>query len=119
MQIRSISLLGAATIALAACGSNEPAAQQQPAQEQAGSGAAAQPSGEAHSANGDITKISGDGVTVSHGPVESIGWPAMTMTFQATSPDMLQGLNVGDPVDFQFRQAGEQYLLTSIKKAQQ
>lgn len=120
MQIRSISLLGAATIALAACGSKEPAAQQQPSQEQAGSdAAAAQPSGEVHSANGDITEISGGSVSVSHGPVESIGWPAMTMTFQAASPDMLQGLGVGDPVDFQFQKAGEQYVLTSIKKAQQ
>lgn len=120
MQIRSISLLSAATIALAACGSNEPAAQQQPAQEQASSGAAtAQPSGEVHSASGDITEISGDSVSVSHGPIKSIGWPAMTMTFQASSPEMLRGLNVGDPVDFQFQKAGEQYVLKSIKKAQQ
>lgn len=79
----------------------------------------AQPSGEVHSGNGDITEISSDSVTISHGPVESIGWPAMTMTFLAPSPDMLQGLNVGDPVDFQFQQAGDQYVLTSINKAQQ
>ncbi len=120
MDIRSISLLSAAAIALAACGSNEPATQQQPGQEQEGSAAAtSQPAGKVHSANGDITEISADSVTVSHGPVESIGWPAMTMAFQASSQEMLQGLNVGDPVDFQFQEAGGQYLLTSIKKAQQ
>lgn len=85
-----------------------------------GTGAqSAQPSGEVHSANGDITEISSDRVTISHGPVESIGWPAMTMTFLAPSGQMLDGLNVGDPVDFQFQQAGDQYVLTSIEKAQQ
>lgn len=79
----------------------------------------AQPSGEVHSGNGDITELSSDSASISHGPVESIGWPAMTMTFQVRSPDMVQGLNVGDPVDFQFQQAGDQYVLTSITKAQQ
>ena len=79
----------------------------------------AQPTGQAHSGNGDITELSNDSVTISHGPVESIGWPAMTMTFRAGSGESLQGLNVGDPVDFQFQKAGEQYVLTSISKAQQ
>lgn len=79
----------------------------------------AQPSGEVHSGNGDITELSSDSASISHGPVESIGWPAMTMTFQVRSPDMVQGLNVGDPVDFQFQQAGDQYVLTSITRAQQ
>ena len=120
MKIRSISLLSAATITLAACGSNEPDAQPKPAQEQANSGATtAQPNSQVHLGNGDITEISDGRVTISHGPVESIGWPAMTMPFQAPSAEMLQGLNVGDPVDFQFQKAGEQYQLTSIKKAQQ
>ncbi|MDQ3483387.1 MAG: copper-binding protein [Pseudomonadota bacterium] len=121
MHIHSISILAAGALALAACGSNDPQAQQQGTTEQASNAgsAAAQPVGEAHSARGDITEISGDRVTISHGPVQSIGWPAMTMRFEAPSPEMLQGLNVGDPVDFQFQKAGEQYALTSITKAQQ
>ena len=82
-------------------------------------GQTAQATGEVHSGAGDITEVSGDRVTLSHGPVESIGWPAMTMTFRAGSPEMVQGLNVGDPVSFQFRQAGEEYVLTSIDRVQQ
>lgn len=84
-----------------------------------GTGQGEQLTGEVHTGSGDITEIDGDRVTISHGPVESIGWPAMTMTFQAESPDMLQGLNIGDPVDFQFRKSGERFVVASISRVQQ
>lgn len=128
-KIQSTAVLLISSLALAACGQSGEANTQD-----GRSGAAAQSTGmpgmngdaqsaEAtgltHSANGDITELSSDSVTISHGPVGSIGWPAMTMTFRAQSGDILQGLNVGDPVDFQFQKAGEQYRLTSIKTAQQ
>ena len=125
MKIYTAAMLFA-SLALASCGQSDdrntqvvgPDSASSPSGTNAGA-QAAQPSGEVHSGNGDITEISSDSVTISHGPVESIGWPAMTMTFLAPSPDMLQGLNVGHPVDFQFQQAGDQYVLTSIEKAQQ
>ncbi len=84
-----------------------------------GTGQEEQLTGEVHSGLGDITEIDGDRVTISHGPVESIGWPAMTMTFQAESSSMLRGLNIGDPVDFQFRKSGERFVLVSISRVQQ
>ena len=110
---------GAATLAACDAGS-EPAQGNQPAAAQSGQGtsAAGEQNGQVHSATGDITEISGNGVTISHGPVESIGWPAMTMTFQTPSSDMRDGLNVGDPVAFQFREADGQYVLTSIDRDQ-
>lgn len=73
--------------------------------------------GEVHSGTGDITEVSGDRVTISHAPVESMDWPAMTMTFVAQSPELVRGLGVGEPVSFQFRQAGQDYVLTSISSA--
>ena len=124
-------LVVASAVALAACGQSTDdtqgadagtAAQSNSMSGMQGVGAGAQsaePTGQMHSGNGDITEISSDSVTVSHGPVDSIGWPAMTMTFRASSANLLQGLSVGDPVDFQFQQAGDQYVLTSISKAQQ
>jgi Cu/Ag efflux protein CusF len=72
--------------------------------------------GPVHSGSGDITKIDGNRVTISHGPVESIGWSAMTMTFIAQSPGMIEGLAIGDPVNFEFGQSGETYVLTSINR---
>ena len=117
MKVSQLAGAVALALFLAACGDNQAAA---PEQRETSAGTAA-PSAAAdiHAAAGDVTKVAGDQVTISHGPVGSIGWPAMTMTFQAPSPEMLQGLNTGDAVDFQFRQAGEQYQLTSIRKAQQ
>lgn len=115
MKISRFAGAAALVLSLAACGDNQSAApdQREPSGTAASAGAA-----DVYSAAGDVTKVSGDQVTISHGPVEGLGWPAMTMAFQAPSPQLLQGLTVGDPVDFQFRQAGEQYQLTSIKKAQ-
>ena len=124
MKIHTAAIL-IASLALASCGRSGEGNTQAPAPDSASpagmnaGAASAQPSGERHSGNGDITELSNGSVSISHGPVDTIGWPAMTMSFQAPSPDMLQGLNVGDPVDFQFQQAGDQYVLTSITKAQQ
>ena len=38
-------------------------------------------------------------VTIHHGPIASLGWPAMTMTFQAT-PELLKSVKVGQTVKF-------------------
>lgn len=72
--------------------------------------------GNIHSAAGEVTAIEGDQVTISHGPVEGLDWPAMTMTFRAGSPEMVQGVGVGDRVSFSFRQDGGGYRLTSLSK---
>jgi len=71
----------------------------------------------AYSASGSVTAIADGRVTIAHGPVEGLGWPAMTMTFSAGNPAMLQGISVGDRVTFQFRQSGNDYLLTALSKA--
>ena len=70
-----------------------------------------------YSASGNVTAITSDRVTISHGPVEGLGWPAMTMTFTARDPAMLRGVGVGDRVTFQFRHEGNDYPLTSLNKA--
>lgn len=52
-------------------------------------------------ATGRVEQVTREGVTLSHGPVPAIGWPAMTMTFRA-DPMLLKGLKVGDKVSFAF-----------------
>jgi Cu(I)/Ag(I) efflux system protein CusF len=42
-------------------------------------------------------------VTLQHGPIPGVGWPAMTMVFKATKPAMLKGVKVGQTVDFAVR----------------
>ena len=38
-------------------------------------------------------------VTLQHGPIAALSWPAMTMSFKA-EPGLLQGLKVGEKVNF-------------------
>ena len=40
-------------------------------------------------------------LTIAHGPVPALKWPAMTMDFEAP-PEQLQELKVGDRVQFAF-----------------
>lgn len=124
-KLSALLILGTAT--LAACGgpdaaNNEnnaaPPAQNASGSAEAGAPEAPQAAGEVYSGNGEVTEISENKVTISHGPIEAIDWPAMTMGFSVGSPDMLRGLKAGDKVDFRFQKAGADHLVTSINKAQ-
>ena len=55
-------------------------------------------------------------ITLAHGPVPSLKWPPMTMGFAAT-PEQLQGLKVGDKVNFEFSSHGMTAGIVSIQKA--
>ena len=54
-------------------------------------------------------------ITLAHGPLAELKWPAMTMGFQA-EPARLNGLNVGDKVEFAFRMEGSVAKIVSIQK---
>lgn len=68
-------------------------------------------------ARGVVTKIdaASSEVTLQHGPVTELGWPAMTMTFLG-KPGTLDGLKAGDKVDFAFDWDGRTGRLTSITR---
>ena len=57
-------------------------------------------------------------INLSHGPVPSLKWPAMTMEFKAANPSLLPALKPGAKVNFEFieRQPGE-WVITSLKPA--
>jgi Cu(I)/Ag(I) efflux system protein CusF len=46
-------------------------------------------------------------VTVHHGPIAALGWPAMTMTFKA-APEVLKAAKPGATVTFTLNAAGDQ-----------
>ena len=108
----------------AACGGAEPTAQNKQKAPSAGPPSDAPVNGapskvaeqSVHSGEGGVTAVQGNQVSISHGPIESLGWPAMTMPFRAESPQLLQGIAAGDRVAFQFRQSGGASVLTSISK---
>lgn len=54
-------------------------------------------------------------VNLSHGPIASLNWPAMTMGFPVKDAAMLDGIQPGMKVDFELEQAGGGYRIVSIK----
>lgn len=54
-------------------------------------------------------------VTIQHGPIAALKWPAMTMTFKASRPALLEGVRVGQTVRFQLMQMGSAISLTAIQ----
>ena len=54
-------------------------------------------------------------VTIAHGPVPELEWPAMTMGFKAT-PEQLEELSEGDEIEFECTSQGMNSTITSIKQ---
>ncbi|MBW8373141.1 copper-binding protein [Stenotrophomonas sp.] len=53
-------------------------------------------------------------ITIAHGPVEALTWPAMTMAFKA-SPEQLASAKPGQKVEFEFESKGMDNTITRIK----
>ena len=75
------------------------------------------PAAQTHRGSGTVTKVAPgkSSVTIAHGPVQTMNWPAMTMTFSAADKKLLEGVRPGAKVDFEFVQQGSRYAVTSIK----
>ena len=71
------------------------------------------------SAIGIIEKIADGSVTLRHGPVPRLDWPAMTMTFRTKSAAQMRGLEKGDRVRFTFIQEDEGPRIETIGRAGQ
>ncbi len=54
-------------------------------------------------------------VTIQHGPIAALGWPAMTMSFMATPPALLKTVKVGQRVEFAMRMRGSIAEVTDIR----
>jgi Cu(I)/Ag(I) efflux system membrane fusion protein len=74
-----------------------------------------------HRGEGAVDGVDAKGgtVSISHGPIASLKWPAMTMEFKLANEALLKGLKPGAAVAFEFveRQPGE-WVITSIKPRQ-
>lgn len=101
----------AIALALTACG------QQKFAENESNAPVAVEQTQEAktYSGTGKVAAIEGDHVSIAHGPIEGIGWPAMTMFFTAPV-GMATSVGVGSDVSFAFRQDGGSYVLTSLER---
>ena len=48
-------------------------------------------------------------LTLDHEAIPAINWPAMKMGFKVADPSLLNGLTVGDKVDFELKAEGENF----------
>ena len=60
-----------------------------------------------HKGQGKIESVGKEEITLSHGPISSLDWPAMTMGFKPPPGGVPSGLKPGDRVDFEFRELPE------------
>lgn len=54
-------------------------------------------------------------VTLAHGPVKSLQWPAMTMGFSVNDKALFDKLPVGKKVDVEFSKKGSAYTVSAVK----
>ena len=54
-------------------------------------------------------------VTIQHGPIPAMGWPAMSMAFKAAPSSLLKSAKVGRKVVFAVRVSGPKAEVTSIR----
>jgi Cu(I)/Ag(I) efflux system protein CusF len=78
---------------------------------------AAKPAGQKAHAEGVIKALDAKAgtVTLAHGPVPALKWPAMTMTFKLAKPALAKGLTVGKKVKFEFQSQGMSAVISDIK----
>jgi Cu(I)/Ag(I) efflux system membrane fusion protein len=82
--------------------------------------AAAAPAAVSHKAQGTVDAFDAKtrSLTLNHGAIPSLKWPAMTMEFVAANDALLQGVKPGMKVDFEFveRKPGE-WVVTALTPA--
>lgn len=73
---------------------------------------------QAHQAKGTLNRINPDGtVNITHGPVQSLGWPGMTMNFRVKDRALLKNLQAGQTVDFEIGKDASGYVIIAVSAA--
>ena len=70
-----------------------------------------------HVGRGKVESIDAASITISHGPIATLKWPAMTMGFGKPDPKAFADIKVGDAVLFEFKKNGDAYELVSVHRA--
>lgn len=80
-------------------------------------GMSAAPAGKQGQGTGVIKAINAKAgaVTIQHGPIPAVSWPAMTMTFKAKPATLLKGLKVGQTIGFDTTVRGMDADVTAVR----
>ena len=80
-----------------------------------------QMTGKSPHGTGIVRKVDAENgrITIAHGPIDSIQWPAMTMTFAVQDKKLLNKVVVGEKIGFDLIPAAkDQYMVTRIMPIQ-
>jgi Cu(I)/Ag(I) efflux system membrane fusion protein len=77
---------------------------------------AAAPAAASYMAQGKVESVEPDSLTISHGAIAELKWPAMTMGFNKPSPKAFSEVKPGDAVHFEFTKKGDNYELVSVHR---
>ena len=70
-----------------------------------------------HDAEGKVESATADALTISHGPVATMKWPAMTMGFAKPDPKAFADVRPSDTVHFRFKEGGPSgYELVEVRR---
>jgi len=85
--------------------------------EMQGMGADKKSEGKTHKGVGTVKKVDSTGgkVTIAHGPIPTMKWPAMNMTFTVKDKALLGKFAQDKKVEFEFVDRGSDYVITSVK----
>lgn len=67
-----------------------------------------------HQGAGKVEQVTDKAITLSHGAIASMQWPAMTMDFKKPRPDSFKEIRVGQTVQFSFVEGADGYELKSV-----
>ena len=79
--------------------------------------AQAAPTADKELADGTVKKVdkAAGKITISHGPLDNLGMPPMTMVFRASEPAMLDEVKAGDRIRFAAERAGGVFTVTELE----
>jgi len=70
-----------------------------------------------HKGVGTVKKVDAAAgtVTIAHGPIPTMKWPAMSMTFTVKDKALVGKFSQDKKVEFEFVEQGSNYVITSVK----
>ncbi|TMH80595.1 MAG: copper-binding protein [Betaproteobacteria bacterium] len=85
--------------------------------EMKGMGADKKSEAKSHKGVGTVKKVdpAGGKVTIAHGPIPTMKWPAMNMTFTVKDKALLGKFSQDKKVEFEFVEQESNYVITSVK----
>src|SRR6266581_1233590 len=85
--------------------------------EMKGMGADKKSEAQSHKGVGTVKKVdrAAGKVTIAHGPIPTMKWPAMSMTFTVKDKALLGKFSQDKKVEFEFVERGSNYVITSVK----